>query len=92
MPVQSRSTARHDAWFALARPGSAHSLGLSVCLARKVCRKEDAAVGYLLFLLPKSLNKCILLSLAKVAELVDALDLESSAFVRGGSTPPFRTK
>lgn len=28
---------------------------------------------------------------AKVAELVDALDLGSSAFGCGGSTPPFRT-
>lgn len=29
--------------------------------------------------------------LAKVAELVDALDLGSSAARRGGSSPPFRT-
>ena len=30
-------------------------------------------------------------SFAKVAELVDALDLGSSALGRGGSSPPFRT-
>jgi hypothetical protein len=29
---------------------------------------------------------------ARVAELADALDLGSSAFVRGGSTPPSRTR
>ena len=32
---------------------------------------------------------CILT--AKVAELVDALDLGSSGVTRGGSSPPFRT-
>ena len=30
-------------------------------------------------------------NIAKVAELVDALDLGSSAARRGGSSPPFRT-
>ena len=30
--------------------------------------------------------------IAKVAELVDALDLGSSAARRGGSSPPFRTR
>lgn len=38
---------------------------------------------------PATMNACA--GHAKVAELVDALDLGSSAARRGGSSPPFRT-
>ena len=41
--------------------------------------------------LPSKRKGYTIVCLAKVAELVDALDLGSSAFVRGGSSPPFRT-
>ena len=39
--------------------------------------------------LPATMRACA--GHAKVAELVDALDLGSSAARRGGSSPPFRT-
>lgn len=39
--------------------------------------------------LPATMSACA--GHAKVAELVDALDLGSSAARRGGSSPPFRT-
>src|SRR5690606_2329614 len=70
-------------------PDESHQVSLVAFFLRPVSSQPGRPRLYPAGAGAATMARCI--GLAKVAELVDALDLGSSAARRGGSSPPFRT-